>query len=86
MTPKVVRDLSSNFRKIHTLSGQLSWIPYCEIIKWDNDLEISSYSQPCDKANWSARGLKQQIKSMPQMAEYDIKNIRNPLFVSKYQS
>lgn len=39
-----IRNLYINFPKIQTLSGQLSWSHYCEILKSDNELEISFLS------------------------------------------
>jgi len=59
-----IRNLDINFPKIQTLSGQLSWSHYCEILKSDNSLEISFYTKQCEKENWSVRELKRQMKSM----------------------
>lgn len=59
-----IRNLYINFPKIQTLSGQLSWSHYCEILKSDNELEISFYTKPCEKEKWSVRELKRQMKSM----------------------
>jgi predicted nuclease of restriction endonuclease-like (RecB) superfamily len=59
-----IRNLYINFPKIQTLSGQLSWSHYCEILKSDNELEISFYTKQCQKENWSVRELKRQMKSM----------------------
>jgi predicted nuclease of restriction endonuclease-like (RecB) superfamily len=42
----------------------LSWSHYFEILKADNDLEISFYLKECEKENWSVRELKRQMKSM----------------------
>ena len=52
------------FPKIQTLSGQLSWSHYVEIIKSDQELEIGFYTKQCEKENWSVRELKRQMKSM----------------------
>lgn len=38
-----IRQFYLKFPKIQTLSGQLSWSHYAEILKADNDLEISFY-------------------------------------------
>ncbi|WP_100630025.1 PDDEXK nuclease domain-containing protein [Algoriphagus formosus] len=59
-----IRSLYINFPKIQTLSGQLSWSHYCEILKSDNELEINFYTKQCEKENWSVRELKRQMKSM----------------------
>ncbi|MDP3981436.1 MAG: PDDEXK nuclease domain-containing protein, partial [Chlamydiota bacterium] len=59
-----IRQLYIKFPKIQTLSGQLSWSHYSEILKSDNGLEISFYSKQCEKENWSVRELKRQMKSL----------------------
>jgi predicted nuclease of restriction endonuclease-like (RecB) superfamily len=46
------------------LSIKLSWSHYFEILKADNELEISFYTRQCEKENWSVRELKRQMKSM----------------------
>ena len=46
------------------LSAKLSWSHYFEILKADNELEISFYTRQCEKENWSVRELKRQMKSM----------------------
>ncbi|ALI98684.1 PDDEXK nuclease domain-containing protein [Rufibacter tibetensis] len=52
------------FPNSETLSHQLSWSHYFEILKADNNLEISFYAKQCEKENWSVRELKRQMKSM----------------------
>jgi predicted nuclease of restriction endonuclease-like (RecB) superfamily len=69
-----IRQFYIKFQKIQTLSGQLainenlfhklSWSHYIEILKAENELEISFYSKQCEKENWSVRELKRQMKSM----------------------
>jgi predicted nuclease of restriction endonuclease-like (RecB) superfamily len=51
------------FQKIQTLSGQLTWSHYSEILKAENNLEIGFYSKQCEKEHWSVRELKRQMKS-----------------------
>jgi predicted nuclease of restriction endonuclease-like (RecB) superfamily len=58
------RQFYLRFPKIQTLSGKLSWSHYCEILKADNDLEISFYIKQSETENWSVRELKRQMKSM----------------------
>lgn len=53
-----------NFPNSGTLSHLLSWSHYYEILKADNDLEISFYTKQCEKENWSVRELKRQMKSL----------------------
>ncbi|MDR0865807.1 MAG: PDDEXK nuclease domain-containing protein [Candidatus Symbiothrix sp.] len=60
------------FSKIQTLSGlfgetlsrQLNWSHYVEILKADSELEISFYTTQCEKENWSVRELKRQMNSL----------------------
>jgi len=52
------------FPKIQTLSEQLSWSHYVELIKCDDTLELNFYLKQCEKENWSVRELKRQMKSM----------------------
>lgn len=59
-----IRQFYLKFPKIQTVSGQLSWSHYAEILKADNDLERSFYLKECEKENWSVRELKRQMKSM----------------------
>lgn len=59
-----IRQFYLRFPKIQTVSGQLSWSHYTEILKVDNELEISFYTKQCEKENWSVRELKRQMKSM----------------------
>ncbi len=59
-----IRKFYLAFPKSETLSHQLTWSHYFEILKADNDLEISFYVKQCEKENWSVRELKRQMKSM----------------------
>ena len=51
------------FPKSETLSHLLSWSHYFEILKENNELEISFYAKQCEIENWSVRELKRQMKS-----------------------
>jgi len=46
-----------------TLSDQLSWSHYVELLNIEEDLERSFYEQQCLNENWSVRELKRQINS-----------------------
>ncbi|QEC51484.1 uncharacterized protein DUF1016 [Anseongella ginsenosidimutans] len=59
-----MRKFFRSFPKSETLSHQLRWSHYFEILKADNDLEISFYIKQCEKERWSVRELKRQMKSM----------------------
>lgn len=52
------------FQNSGTVSHKLSWGHYYEILKADNDLEISFYTKQCEKENWSVRERKRQMKSL----------------------
>lgn len=59
-----IQTLSGQFENSETLSNVLSWSHYIEILKADNELEISFYTKQAEKENWSVRELKRQMKSM----------------------
>lgn len=59
-----IRRFCLKFPKIQTLSGQLNWSHYAEIIEANSELEVIFYIRQCEKENWSVRELKRQIKSM----------------------
>ena len=51
------------FPKRETLSHQLTWSHYFEILKAEDSLAIGFYAQQCEKEQWSVRELKRQMKS-----------------------
>lgn len=59
-----IRKFYLAFQKSGTVSHQLSWSHYYEILKLDDSLEISFYVKQCEKDCWSVRELKRQMKSM----------------------
>lgn len=64
LTFQKIQTSSGQFEISETLSDLLTWSHYSEILKADNDLEISFYIKQCEKENWSVRELKRQMKSM----------------------
>lgn len=52
-----MRKLYLTFPKSGTLSHKLTWSHYLEILKADNDLEISFYVRQTEIENWTVRGL-----------------------------
>ena len=60
---QICETVSHKSKKI-VLSAKLSWSHYFEILKADNELEISFYTRQCEKENWSIRELRRQMKSM----------------------
>jgi predicted nuclease of restriction endonuclease-like (RecB) superfamily len=59
-----IRKLYLRFPISGTLSHQLTWSHYYEILKADSELEISFYSKQAEIDKWSVRELKRQMKSM----------------------
>lgn len=59
-----IRQFYIRFPKVQTLSGQLSWSHYIELMKEEDELAVSFYMKQCDNENWSVRELKRQMKSM----------------------
>lgn len=51
------------YSKSETLSHQLSWSHYFELLKIEDDLERSFYEKQCIKERWSIRELKRQKNS-----------------------
>ena len=58
-----IRQFYLRFPKIQTLSGQLSWSHYTEILKAEDELAVQFYAKQCEKEAWSVRELKRQMKS-----------------------
>jgi len=59
-----IRSFYLKFPKVQTLSEQLSWSHYVELMKVENNLELGFYLKECEKEHWSVRELKRQMKSM----------------------
>jgi len=51
------------FPKIQTVSGQLTWSHYLELLKCDDPMEIQFYMKECIQEGWKVRELKRQISS-----------------------
>lgn len=58
-----MRKLYLTFPKSETLSHQLTWSHYFELLKCDDPLEIQFYMKECVKEGWKVRELKRQINS-----------------------
>ena len=58
------RQFYLTYPKIQTLSGQLSWSHYIELLKCSDEMERSFYEKQAIMDNWSCRELKRQMKSM----------------------
>lgn len=58
-----MRKFYLTFPKSETLSHQLTWSHYFELLKCDDPLERHFYMQECIKEGWKVRELKRQINS-----------------------
>ena len=58
-----MRKLYLAFPKCGTLSHQLSWSHYYEILKCNDPMEMQFYLKQCVKEGWKVRELKRQMKS-----------------------
>ena len=58
-----MRKLYRAFPKGMTVSYQLSWSHYLEILKCSDELEIGFYCAECARSNWNVRELRRQMKS-----------------------
>ncbi|MCQ2326520.1 MAG: PDDEXK nuclease domain-containing protein [Bacteroidales bacterium] len=58
-----MRKLYLAFPKSETLSHQLTWSHYFELLKCDDNMEMQFYMKECINERWSVRELKRQISS-----------------------
>lgn len=59
-----MRLLYKQFPIVQTLSVQLAWGHYCELLSLDDELERSFYVKQCEIEGWAVHELRRQIKSM----------------------
>ena len=58
-----MRKFYLTFPKSETLSHQLTWSHYFELLKCDDPLEMQFYMKECINEGWKVRELKRQINS-----------------------
>ena len=58
---KKMRALFIKYQKSQTLSGDLSWSHYCELLSISDDSARSFYEKEATNSKWSVRELKRQI-------------------------
>lgn len=58
-----MRKFYLTFPKSETLTHELTWSHYFELLKCEDSLEMKFYMNECIKENWKVRELKRQIKS-----------------------
>lgn len=51
------------YQNCQTLSGELSWSHYCELLSISDEEKRSFYEKECKNSGWSVRELKRQIDS-----------------------
>lgn len=59
-----IRKLYMTYPKVQTLSEQLTWSHYVELLKIDDPLERTFYEKSCVNESWGVRELKRQMQSM----------------------
>lgn len=59
-----MRSLYLKHRDIKTLSGELSWTHYCELLDVQDDEKRLFYEREAANARWSVRELRRQMNSM----------------------
>ena len=65
------------YSKSETLSHQLNWSHYFELLKVEDDLERSFYEKQCVKENWSVRELKRLKNCCIHIESKDVENYLN---------
>lgn len=58
-----MRQFYMAYEKVQTLSGQLNWSHYCELLSISDSDKRSFYEKEAINANWSVREMKRQIDS-----------------------
>jgi len=58
-----MRSFYLNFSDVQTLSGQLSWSHYCELLSISDKSKRSFYEKETQNSRWSVRELKRQINT-----------------------
>ena len=58
-----MRSFYMDYKDVQTLSGQLRWSHYCELLTISDKDRRSFYEKECQHSNWSVRELKRQVKS-----------------------
>ena len=51
------------YNSVQTLSGQLTWSHYCELLSISDKDKRKFYEIECTKTKWSVRELRRQISS-----------------------
>ena len=52
-----------SYRSVQSLTGQLTWTHYCELLSISDKDKRSFYEKECINAKWSVRELRRQIQS-----------------------
>lgn len=60
---KNMRALYLKYQKSQTLSGELSWTHYCELLSVSDEAARNFYERETANSNWSVRELRRQIST-----------------------
>ncbi len=60
----LMRKFYLSFRNLQTVSAELSWSHFVELLEVDDPLAREFYNKQCVKEHWSVRELKRQVNSM----------------------
>ena len=58
-----MRKFYLEYQNVQTLSGQISWSHYCELLIIEDKQKRAFYEKETENSNWSVRELKRQIDS-----------------------
>jgi len=58
-----MRKFFIEYQNVQTLSGQISWSHYCELLILEDKQKRAFYEKEAENSNWSVRELKRQIDS-----------------------
>ena len=58
-----MRQFYIRYKSVQSLTGQLTWTHYCELLSISDDEKRKFYENECSNARWSVRELRRQIES-----------------------
>ena len=58
-----MRQFYIRYKSVQSLTGQLTWTYYCELLSISDDEKRKFYENECSNARWSVRELRRQIES-----------------------
>lgn len=58
-----MRQFYIRYKSVQSLTGQLTWTHYCELLSISDEEKRKFYENECSNARWSVRELRRQIES-----------------------